>query len=404
MSAQKIFHLASFLRFLSQRFYEDRCLQIAASLTYTTLLSLVPLIVIALTVISAFPVFSSLMVQLKAFILANLVPGAASKIITVYLPQFSEKAGRLTALGTALFGVTAFILMLTIDHAFNMIWRVRRPRPLLQRFLIYWAALTLGPLVIGGSLSLTYYMVSLSLGVVAKIPALGEFVLKLVPVVLAISTFALLYRIVPNRYVPVKHAVIGGLVAGVGLEVVNKIFTAYIVKFSTYTLVYGAFASLPLFLLWVYSSWLAVVAGALVAASLSHWRGGAWQIEKTPGRLFYDVLRILRALYAAQQAGEAVRLQELRGEVRLGLEEIEDVLERLSAANWTHRVAGNAWALSRSPADIRIADVFRQFVFKPEDVPLEAVIDDRLAELVRNTAIHLDEVMAGSLQELYAAR
>lgn len=404
MSAQKIFHLASFLRFLSQRFYEDRCLQIAASLTYTTLLSLVPLIVIALTVISAFPVFSSLMVQLKAFILANLVPGAASKIITVYLPQFSEKAGRLTALGTALFGVTAFILMLTIDHAFNMIWRVRRPRPLLQRFLIYWAALTLGPLVIGGSLSLTYYMVSLSLGVVAKIPALGEFVLKLVPVVLAISTFALLYRIVPNRYVPVKHAVIGGLVAGVGLEVVNKIFTAYIVKFSTYTLVYGAFASLPLFLLWVYSSWLAVVAGALVAASLSHWRGGAWQIEKTPGRLFYDVLRILRALHAAQQAGEAVRLQELRGEVRLGLEEIEDVLERLSAANWAHRVAGNAWALSRSPADIRIADVFRQFVFKPEDVPLEAVIDDRLAELVRNTAIHLDEVMAGSLQELYAAR
>lgn len=404
MPAKKIFHLASFLRFLSQRFYEDRCLQIAASLTYTTLLSLVPLIVIALTVISAFPVFSSLMVQLKAFILANLVPGAASKIITVYLPQFSEKAGRLTALGTALFGVTAFILMLTIDHAFNMIWRVRRPRPLLQRFLIYWAALTLGPLVIGGSLSLTYYMVSLSLGVVAKIPALGEFVLKLVPVALAIFTFALLYRIVPNRYVPVKHAVIGGLVAGVGLEVVNKIFTAYIVKFSTYTLVYGAFASLPLFLLWVYSSWLAVVAGALVAASLSHWRGGAWQIEKTPGRLFYDVLRILRALHAAQQAGEAVRLQELRGEVRLGLEEIEDVLERLSAANWAHRVAGNAWALSRSPADIRIADVFRQFVFKPEDVPLEAVIDDRLAELVRNTAIHLDEVMAGSLQELYAAR
>ncbi|MEW5942272.1 MAG: YihY family inner membrane protein [Pseudomonadota bacterium] len=404
MPAKKILHLASFLRFLSQRFYEDRCLQIAASLTYTTLLSLVPLIVIALTVISAFPVFSSLMVQLKVFILTNLVPGAASKIITVYLPQFSEKAGRLTALGTALFGVTAFMLMLTIDHAFNMIWRVRRPRPLLQRFLIYWAALTLGPLVIGGSLSLTYYMVSLSLGVVAKIPALGEFVLKLVPVALAIFTFALLYRIVPNRYVPVKHAAIGGLVAGVGLEVVNKIFTAYIVKFSTYTLVYGAFASLPLFLLWVYSSWLAVVAGALVAASLSHWRGGAWQIEKTPGRLFYEVLRILHALYRAQQAGEAVRLQELRDEARLGLEEIEDVLERLSAASWAHRVAGNAWALSRSPADIRIADVFRQFVFKPEDVPAEGELDKRLAVLLKDTSARLDEAMAGSLRELYLTR
>lgn len=399
--SKRFFDLIGFLRFLSQRFFADRCLQIAASLTYTTLLSLVPLIVIALTVISAFPVFSSLMVQIKIFILANLVPGSASKIITVYLPQFFEKAGRLTALGTALLGVTAFMLMLTIDHAFNMIWRVRRPRPLLQRFLIYWAALTLGPLVVGGSLSLTSYMVSLSLGAVTKIPAIGEFLLKLVPVLLAIFTFALLYRIVPNRYVPVKHAVIGGLVAGVGLEAMNKIFTAYIVKFSTYTLVYGAFASLPLFLLWVYFSWLAVVTGALVAASLSHWRGGAWQIEKTPGRLFYEVLRILRALYVAQQAGEAVRLRQLRDEARLGLEEIEDVLERLSAASWVHRVAGNAWALSRSPADIRIADVYRQFVFKPEDVPLEDAMDERLAEVVGNTAIHLDDAMAGSLQELF---
>lgn len=202
-----------FMRFLARRFDEDRCIQIASSLTFTTLLSLVPLFAIALTVISAFPVFSDLMVQLKLFLLTNMVPEVAGKIITVYMQQFSEKAAGLTAAGIAGLAVTALMLMQTIEHAFNLIWRITTPRPLLQRVLTYWAVLTLGPVLIGASLSLTTYLLRYSLGYVTSMPTLGVTILKIAPLAIIILAFSLLYLAVPNRYVPLRHALIGGLVA-----------------------------------------------------------------------------------------------------------------------------------------------------------------------------------------------
>ena len=393
--------LFSFLRFLARRFDEDRCIQIAASLTYTTLLSLVPLMVITLTVIAAFPVFSGLMTQLKIFLLTNMMPEAAGKIITVYMQQFSEKAARLTAAGIAALAVTALMLMLTIEHAFNLIWRVRARRPLVQRFLTYWAVLTLGPLSIGASLSLTSYLVSYSLGYVAFIPALGVVVLKIVPIVITTAAFALLYLAVPNRYVPVSHALAGGLVAGLGLEVMSKGFTAYILHFSSYTLVYGAFASMPVFLIWIYLSWLVVVAGAVVAASLSYWRGGAWHIERTAGQNYFDALRVLRALRHGQQRGAALSLQMLRQETHLALEALEDILRQLGDAKLVERTARQGWVLARNATDISLADVFRLFVFRPESGVSEG--DDlSLQELAQRASGRFEEALSGSLEDLCA--
>ncbi len=391
--------LLGFLRFLARRFDEDRCVQIAASLTYTTLLSLVPLIVIALTVISAFPAFTGLMVQLKIFLLTNMVPEVAGKIITVYMQQFSEKAARLTAAGIAALAVTALMLMLTIEHAFNLIWRVRTQRPLLQRILTYWAVLTLGPLSIGASLSLTSYLVSYSLGYVAFIPAIGVVVLKIVPIVITIAAFSLLYLAVPNRYVPLKHALAGGLVAGLGLELMSKGFTAYILHFSSYTLVYGAFASMPVFLIWIYLSWLVVVAGAVVAASLSYWRGGAWRIERTTGQNYFDALRVLRALRHGQQRGMAPSLQMLRQETHLALEALEDILRQLRDAKLVERTARQGWMLARNATDISLTDVFRLFVFRPESGVPEG--DDlALQELAQRVSGRFEEALSGSLEDL----
>ncbi|MEN6585398.1 MAG: YihY family inner membrane protein [Sulfuricella sp.] len=391
--------LFGFLRFLARRFDEDRCVQIASSLTYTTLLSLVPLIVIALTVITAFPAFSGLMTQLKIFLLTNMVPEVAGKIITVYMQQFSEKAARLTAAGIAALAVTALMLMLTIEHAFNLIWRVRTQRPLLQRILTYWAVLTLGPLSVGASLSLTSYLVSYSLGYVESIPELGVVVLKVVPVVITIAAFSLLYLAVPNRYVPVKHALAGGLVAGLGLELMSRGFTAYILHFSSYTLVYGAFASMPVFLIWIYLSWLVVVAGAVVAASLSYWRGGAWRIERTAGQNYFDALRVLRALRRAQQRGAASSLQLLRQETGLALGELEDILRQLRDASLVERTARQGWILARNAADISLADVFRLFVFWPESsVPENDELP--LLELAQRASGHINEALSGSLEDL----
>lgn len=399
--SDQISQAVDFLRFIQRRFREDRCAQVAASLTYTTLLALVPIITIALTVFSAFPVFADLMTQLKVFILSNLVPTSAGKVITVYMQQFSEKAARLTAVGVLALAVTAVLLMLTIDHAFNVIWRVRRPRSLTYRILIYWAALTLGPLLIGASLSLTSYLISLSLGLVKGVPLIGMVTLKLVPMILTVVAFSLLYLVVPNRKVESRHALIGGVAAGLAFEVMKRVFTLYVTHVTNYTLVYGAFASFPIFLLWIYFSWLVVLLGAVIAAALPCWESGVWQQEMTAGRRFYGAVRILRALHLAQRTGEGLTLRQLRQTVGLGMEHIEDTLDELAAANWAGRVVGNGWVLTQGAEEIRLADIYRRFVFRPEDVPL-AGHDPALEGLLGRLDAALGDDMALSLKTLSA--
>ena len=232
----------SFLRFVAYRFSDDHCTQVASSLTFTTLLSLIPLITVTVTVFAAFPVFTDLMTQLKVFILMNMVPEVAGKVITVYMTQFSAQAAKLTMLGIAGLTITALILMHTIDRAFNLIWRVRKARTVLQRFLTYWTVLTIGPIILGASLSITYYLLSLSLGYVKDIPWLGEAALKTVPVALMSLAFTLLYAVVPNRYVPWKHALVGGVFAGIAFELMKRVFAWYITSFPKRGSTHEAFA------------------------------------------------------------------------------------------------------------------------------------------------------------------
>lgn len=371
--------LLGFLRFIAYRFADDRCAQVASSLTFTTLLSLIPLITVTVTVFAAFPVFTDLMTQLKIFMLTNMVPEVAGKVITVYMTQFSSKAAKLTMLGIAGLTITALLLMYTIDRAFNAIWRVRKPRTVLQRILTYWTVLTIGPIILGASLSVTYYLVSFSLGYVKHAPLLGQSTLKLAPIALMSLAFTLLYAAVPNRYVPWKHALAGGVFAGIAFELMKRVFTWYITSFPTYTLVYGAFATFPIFLLWIYFSWLVILLGAVLAAALSHWRGGTWQITRAPGWRFEAALRLLQALAEAQRAGHSTNLAWLRRHVNLGLEDMEALLERLAQANFVRRTEKDAWLLSRAPQDISTADVFRLLVF---DAETKSAADDAYQTLL----------------------
>lgn len=398
----RLTHVASFLRFVARRFVDDRCPQVAASLTYTTLLSLVPLITVALTLLAAFPVFSDLMTKVKIFMLTNLVPEIAGKIITVYMVQFSEKAANLTLIGVVFLLLTSLMLLQTIDRTFNTIWRVQQERSVLYRFLTYWAVLTVGPLLLGVSLSVTYYLVSLSLGYVKHIPFIGEFSLRLVPVLLMTVAFSLLYFAVPNRYVPFRHALLGGAVAGVGFELMKKIFAWYITSFPTYKLVYGAFAAFPIFLLWIYATWLIVLAGAVIAAALSHWQGGAWRRAKYPGWHFAAALQVLNALVDAQRAGDSATLARLRRGVHLGLDELEEILDRLHAANIARRGEHGRWLLSRAPQDIRAEEVYRLFVFDAARAG-EARQEDRVSELLGRLAQNAHQSLGITLAELFPA-
>lgn len=392
--------ILGFLRFIAYRFADDRCAQVASSLTFTTLLSLIPLITVTVTVFAAFPVFTDLMTQIKIFMLTNMVPEVAGKVITVYMTEFSSKAAKLTMLGIAGLTVTALLLMYTIDHAFNAIWRVRKPRTVSQRFLTYWTVLTIGPIILGASLSVTYYLVSFSLGYVKHIPLMGPSTLKLAPIALMSLAFTLLYAAVPNRYVPWKHALVGGIFAGIAFELMKRGFAWYITSFPTYTLIYGAFATFPIFLLWIYFSWLVILLGAVIAAALSHWRGGTWQIIRAPGWQFEAALRLLQALAEAQRAGHSIKLAWLSQHVDLGLDEMEALLDRLAQANFVRRADKDAWLLLRAPQEISTADVFRLFVF---DAKSKSAADDAYQTLLGKLGEQYQATLTPTLADLLPA-
>ncbi|MGH8632982.1 MAG: YihY family inner membrane protein [Burkholderiales bacterium] len=355
--------LIVFGRLAWRRFREERCLQIASSLTFTALLAIVPIITVALTLISAFPVFRGLLEQVEQFLVRYMLPESAATLAG-YAEQFAENAARLTAIGIAFLFVTAIIVLLTIDRAFNQIWRVPRPRSMVQRIFIYWALLTVGPLLVGASLSLTSWLVSQSLGLVKGIPLAGEVMLDVVPILLTGLAFTLAYITIPNRRVLVRDALTGGFLAALAFEGMKNGFAFYIAQFPTYKLVYGAFASVPIFLLWIYLSWVVVMLGAVTAAVMPEWRERAAQVDPVPGAQFLDALQILRVLWEAHRQGEVVTVMRLHGIVKLPIDRIEATLDAMSIAHWTGRVA-NGWALTRDAAEVSVADVYRLLVFRP---------------------------------------
>lgn len=358
-----------FLGLITARFRQDRCVDMASSLTFTTLLSLVPLITIMLTFFSAFPQFAEFSEHAKNIVLQNMLPETGGKIISRYMEQFAENAAKLTTLGIALLAITSMLLIYSIDNAFNKIWRVSRQRTVIQRVLVYWAVLTLSPLLMGASLSMTSWLISMSVGSLSHLSPLALGVLKLMPVVFATLAFAFLFRVVPNRYVPMQHAFIGGAVSAVAFEAMSGAFALYISNFPTYKLVYGAFASIPIFLLWVYLSWLTVLLGAVLTASLSHWRSkNGNQRLSAEARLYYS-LCMLKLLSEGLQTGVVHTLPMLSKELKLGYDSLEELLEKMSEANLVQRVVGRGWAMVRMPEHVQALEIYRLFVFDPKLSP-----------------------------------
>ena len=393
--------LANFVVLVYRRFKEERCFQLCGSLTFTTLLALVPLITIMLTVMTAFPVFDDIVETLRRFVTANLVPEASSNLVTVYMQQFAENAARLTALGIVLLGVTSIMLMLTIDRAFNTIWRVKRPRPLIQRVLIYWSVLTIGPLLVGGSLSLTSWLLTQSMGLGKQAPELTIAVLRLVPLMLTSVAFGFLYRTVPNRQVTVLDAAVGGIIAAFAFEAMKIGFGHFVARIATYKLVYGTFASLPIFLMWIYLSWVVVVFAAVITAVLPYWRSGGVLLKQPPGAQFVEAVEILKLLHRAYVEGRVLNLQQLRIALKLSWEDAEAILDKLVAAGWVAKLQGNGWVLARDAGEIRVGEVFQMFVFGREAADVSE--DSAIRRLVSSIAANVDGELDFSLKELLAS-
>jgi membrane protein len=367
-AAMRTRELRAFLHLLGQRFAETRCQQVAGSLAFTTLLSLVPLLTLSIVMFGHFPAFAQLGEALKLFVVQNLLPDKAGKIITTYAFQFSQNATKLTLLGSMLFALAAIMLMLTIDRVFNQIWSVRRPRRLAVRIPVYWMVLTVGPLVLAGAIVASSYLVSISLGRVDDAVWLHAGVLRAVTMALFGSFFALLYYAIPNQPVRPRHAALGGLVAAALLALVQRAFSVVVASMPGYTLIYGTFAALPIFLIWLYLSWVVVLLGALVAATLPRAAERRRTLPHFPGDQAFAAGRMLLLLAQAYGNGGAVACAALYDAARLPGEEADSLLESMRDAGWLARSDGGEWLLVRDPARLGTAEIYQRFALASDEL------------------------------------
>ncbi|ENX1596354.1 YihY family inner membrane protein [Neisseria gonorrhoeae] len=377
--------ICAFAWFVIRRFSEERVLQAAASMTFTTLLALVPVLTVMVAVASIFPVFDRWSDSFVSFVNQTIVPQGADMVFD-YIDAFRDQANRLTAIGSVMLVVTSLMLIRTIDNAFNRIWRVNTQRPWMMQFLVYWALLTFGPLSLGVGISFMVGSVQdsvLSSGAQQWADALKTAAR------LAFMTLLLwgLYRFVPNRFVPARQAFVGALITAFCLETARFLFTWYMGNFDGYRSIYGAFAAVPFFLLWLNLLWTLVLGGAVLTSSLSYWQGEAFRRGFDSRGRFDDVLKILLLLDAAQKEGRTLSVQEFRRHINMGYDELGELLEKLARHGYIYS-GRQGWVLKTGADSIELSELFKLFVYRPLPVERDHV----------NQAV--DAVMTPCLQTL----
>jgi membrane protein len=408
-AAAVVADLAEYIGFALMRFYRGRGMQSAAALTYTTLLALVPLLAIGFAIFTAFPAFETARTAIEATIFENLVPEIAGPVRT-YLNSFMQNASKLGAAGIIGLSVSAILLLATIESTFNTIWHVERQRHLLIRFLIFWAVLSLGPILMGLTLSTTSDAFGFlrqtwtDAGLDAEsLNVGGEFRNHVIAIILQSVGFTLLFMIVPNRSVAWRDALIGGCLSGTAFEILKLGFGWYLAAFPTFQTIYGAMAVIPIFLVWVYFSWTVILLGAVFAASFPDW----WHSrqldaapELGPARLFSVALSTLAAIREKAGPVEQAALDDVASADAVG-----QVLERLLVAEFVARIEDGRFVLARDPSRFSLYDLYQGLGCavdsaepgKSEDPASIAAVVDALAKSERNA---LSRPAADVLDEL----
>src|ERR1700745_835669 len=347
--------LAAFAKYSLRRFLADGCFSASGALSSTTLVSLVPLAVIAFGTLSAFPIFAKVHDQLLALAFQNLVPSIGEQAAW-WFRAFADSAAQTTAVGIAGIAATGILLLVTVEDQLNLIWRVTSPRPWVQRILAYWTLITLGPLLIGVSFSLSAYFeiaarqVGLGQEAAAWASSWLHSLARSVPAVLEFVALTLLYCLIPNCAVRWRDGALGALIATIAIEILKVGFSIYIGASSFYQTVYGALAIIPIFLLWMYISWMAVLLGAVAAAALPNWR-----IDERGGTLPSRGLRLgfslalIAALARAQRRGESRSTPALAAELGVATTVIDEHLRPLTEAGFVAHTQEGCWVLSWAP-------------------------------------------------------
>jgi membrane protein len=355
---------------LRERFREDRLGLTASSLTFTTTIALVPLIAVALAVLTAFPMFAKFQDVLQKWLIESLVPDNIARQVLGYLNQFAGKASKLGAAGLAVLLGSALALIFTIDRTLNSIWRVRARRPFGQRVLVYWAAITLGPVLLGASLSMTSYALSASKGMVGAMPGGVSLLLDLLQFLMVAGGMAAMFHYVPNTFVRWGHAWMGGLFVSALMEVAKKLLALYLSKVPTYSAVYGAFATLPILLIWIYVAWVIVLLGAALTAYVPSLIAGIPRRRSGMGWQFQLALEVLRELdLASAQAGKGRTMAQLCSTLAADTQRVEPVVEALTALDWIGQL---------NEADVYGAEARFVLLVRPDTVTLEPLINSLL--------------------------
>lgn len=262
---------AAFLLFFLTRCKNQQIQVVSGYLAYVTLMSLVPLIVVMFSIITAFPIFSDFKLLLEDFVYANFVP-TAGDVVQEHLSGFVKNTSRMSAIAIGFLFVFALLLISVIDKSLNQIWQVKKKRRIITSFSMYWMILTLGPVLVGGSIAVSSYILSLVSFSDQSLIGVSNFFLRLVPLLSSVAAFLILYLVVPNKVVRFTHALSGALLAGVLFELAKKGFAFYVTQLPSYQVIYGALATIPILFVWVYLSWLVVLIGAVFTVTIDDYQ------------------------------------------------------------------------------------------------------------------------------------
>ncbi len=336
-------------------------MQTASSLAYTTLLSIVPLLAVMFGLFGKIPLLQGVSTAIQEFMFANFVP-QFGETLKGYLGQFSNNASRLTFSGSMVLVLIALMLMATIENAFNRIWFVTRRRSPVSRLLVYWAVLTMGPLLIGIGMASTSYI--LSLPVLTELDSslnLSAKLISFLPFLTTSIAFSLLYILIPNCFVVKKNAFISGVLGAILFELAKYGFGIYVRTMTSYQNIYGAVSIIPLFLIWIYVSWTIVLFGAYMSFCLTSFRlQDEMESRSKAGWRFMDVLRVLSYLYQAQRTGYTVSIPDLRRDaIKLPHYQMNSLLETLQHAGWVNQSSNGQWLLSRDMTETSLYDLHK---------------------------------------------
>ena len=352
--------LLALLVYTGRQYTRDQCLVSAGMLTYATLLSLVPFMIVLLSVFSSLPGIEGWNTQVQAFLLDNFLPDAKEAIEVTLVDLTSKRAGLTATMGLFLV-VTSLILMSNIENALNRIWGVKTGRSMTSKLAVYWLVLTLGPVFLGASLALSSYFFSLEFVTeVQKLGVMRGLLENLTPLFVAAVAFFLLFLIVPNRQVPLRHAAIGALVTAALFELAKAGFGVYIRNIDNYNVLYGTLASMPIFLIWIYLSWSVILIGASLTAAFDSFRFRTSPQFWTQRRTLFLLYRLTGHLWEAQKSGQGLTVAELlRQEPDADDHQLQLLLENLRLANIVRRDQEDEWVLARDLGDLSLGDLYR---------------------------------------------